>query len=332
MSNIRDEEKILSPAFLEEIKRVRSERGISIEEIAEKTNIKVAHIRAIEDGDLARLPGGPYNRAFIRSISEYLGIDTKPYERKAEPNEFIKERQVKLELGRPNASMPSKVTVIGCLFVIFVLYSLFYGPRVSKKEKVENAIETYHEQQTEKAEAAIETAKTEEQKEEIKTELQAKLTDDAALLQQIPLISPIKKETEALVNKEMVITLLALQNVKVAVKDSYGKVLLNKEMEKSEAIMLNGSDNYFMATSNIKNLEIYLDGVQIRDINKIQKQGSTYIFKSEEMVEAAEAQPIVKQIPTTKIQPAAKAPAQPEAPAAEQNADKTQNNAQGSGR
>ncbi len=344
MSNsLKDDEKILSPAFLEEIKRIRKERGISVEEIAEKTNIKVAHIRAIEDGDLNRLPGGPYNRAFIRSISEYLGIDTKPYERKAEPNEFIKERQVKLELGRPNASMPSKVTIIGCLFVIFVFYSMFYGPRASKKEKIDNAIETYHEQLTEKAEEKIELAKTEEEKDIIKTELQAKITDETGLLQQIsqtsPIkVSPIKTETESYVDKELVITLLALNNVKVAVKDVYGKVLLNRELEKSEAIMLNGAEQYFMATSNINNLEIYLDGVQIRDTSKIQKQGSTFIFRTEGMVGIAESQPIASQITTTIAQPTAAgnevkpATNEPVEKAVIKNEDQPQNNTQGTGR
>lgn len=335
MSNtLKDDEKILSPGFLEEMKRIREQRGISIEEIAEKTNIKAAYIRAIENGDLARLPGGPYNRAFIRSISEYLGIDTKPYERKPEPNEFIKERQVKLELGRPNASMPSKVTIIACLFTIFVLYSVFYGPRVSKNEKIENAVEDFKEVKIEEAEQKIEAAKTEEEKANIQAELQAKITDETGLLQKIPQdspikVSPIKMETQSYVDKELVITLLALNKVKVAVKDIYGKVLLNRELDKSEAVMLNGAEQYYMATSNINNLEIYLDGVQVRDTSKIQKQGSTYIFRTEGMVGVAESQPISAQIKTTTQPVAAKTE---EKAAATKNDDQPQNNPQGAGR
>jgi cytoskeletal protein RodZ len=178
-TNRKDEDIILSHEFLEEMKRIREQRGISIEEVAEKTNIKSSYIRAIEEGDLSRLPGGIYNRAFIRSISEFLGINTKPYERKVESDEMIKERQVRVEIGRPlNASMPSKVTIIGCLFVIFVLYSIFYGPRVSKKEQVENAIETYHEQQIEKAEEKMEATQNPQEQVAIQSELQAKITDE----------------------------------------------------------------------------------------------------------------------------------------------------------
>ena len=335
----KDEDIILSHEFLEEMKRIREQRGISIEEVAEKTNIKASYIRAIEEGDLSRLPGGIYNRAFIRSISEFLGINTKPYERKVESDEMIKERQVRVEIGRPlNASMPSKVTIIGCLFVIFVLYSIFYGPRVSKKEQVENAIETYHEQQIEKAEEKMEATQNPQEQVAIQSELQQKLSDDSDLIRQIPQISPIKKETESSISKELVITLLATKNVKVVVKDYYGKIILNKEMVASEAMMLNGSDEYYMATDNINNLEIYLDGVQIRDVNKIQKQGSAYVFKADSLVGVVEAQPFSKQA-TIKTEPITTQNSQnlsgavnPVSGASPQNANPTQNNPQGSGR
>jgi len=327
--NLKDEEKILSSSFLDEMKRIREERGISIEEIAEKTNIKTSHIRAIEEGDLARLPGGPYNRAFIRSISEYLGIDTKPYERKAEPNEFIKERRVKLELGRPNAGMPSKVTVIGCLLAIFIFYSVFYGPRVSKHERIEREIATIQEDQIKQVEAKIEIAKTEEEKALLQDDLRIKQQEDITLAKNISLLSPIKKETAEYINKELVITFVALEKVRIAVKDTYGKIILNKEMEKSEAVMLNGSEQYYMATSNINLLEIYLDGVQIKDIAKIEKQGNTFILKTEGLVDIAVNQPISGAIVTTKTNSLSPATVSIQA---ETNADNQKDNPQGKDR
>jgi hypothetical protein len=105
--------------------------------------------------------------------------------------------------------------------------------------------------------------------------------------------------------------------------------------------MLNGSEEYYMVTNNIKNLEIYLDGVQIRDAKKIERNGQAYIFKAEKLVSTAESQPIAKQIPTSAInqliQPAAATPETimkqtPTTTQATPSADTTQNNPQGSGR
>ncbi len=288
----KDEEKILSPEFLDEIKRVREQRGISIEEIAERINIKASYIKAIEEGDLARLPGGIYNKAYIKSVSEFLGINMKPYERSVEADEFIKDREVRIELGRPtNASIPTKSIIIGCIFVIFVLYSLFYGPRVSKKEQVNNAIENYTETQNKKAEEQMKATQDPQQQLAIQTDLQAKVGDPQNLIKQIPQVSPIQRDTQDYVGKELVITLLATAKNKVLVKDLYGRVIINKEMDPSEAAMINGSSQYYLMTDNINTLDIYLDGVQIKDVNKLQKNGTAYLLKADDMTNVAEAQP-----------------------------------------
>lgn len=291
MTKFKNEEKILSPDFLDEIKRIREQRGISIEEIAEKTNIKTSYIRAIEDGDLSRLPGGIYNKAFIKSISEFLGVNTKPYERKIDSDQMIKERQVKVELGRPlNASMPSKSTIIACLFLIFILYLIFYGPSQSKQQQINNAVETYKETQIEKAEEKLEATAKPEEKQAITSELQQKIADDSAILRKIPDVSPIKKDTQPILQGELVLTIMASANNKIVVKDSYGKIILNKELTPNEAVMLNGSNEYSLATSDIKTLNIYMDGAQINDIQNIPFDGNYYKFSAEQLVGITEKQ------------------------------------------
>ncbi len=335
MNSIRkDEEKILSPEFLDEIRRIREERNISIEEVAEKTNIKAAYIRAIENGDLSRLPGGVYNKAFIRSISEFLGIDMKPYERKAESDEMIKERRVRVELGRPqNASMPSKFIIIASLLGVFVVYSVYFGPRVSKQQRVERAIDNHNKKVTSDAQQAIKAATTPEQKQVAESEMQAQLSDTTALIKRIPQISPLKRETQHMVDKELVITLLASRPVKVLVKDFYGKNLLEKQMEATEATMLNGSGEYFLMASDISALEVYLDGVQIRDMNKLEKRGTAYVLRAPEIVSVAEGQTYQKAVVAEQKQPAQAEQKQEAKPAAEKkNADKPKNNTQGTDR
>ena len=62
-------------SFGERMRREREMRGITLEEIAESTKIGTRSLRALEDEDFGRLPGGIFNKGFVRSYARYLGID-----------------------------------------------------------------------------------------------------------------------------------------------------------------------------------------------------------------------------------------------------------------
>jgi hypothetical protein len=50
-------------------------RGVSLEELSSATRISTRFLTAIEKGHWEELPGGAFNRGFIRSASHYLGLD-----------------------------------------------------------------------------------------------------------------------------------------------------------------------------------------------------------------------------------------------------------------
>ena len=50
-------------------------RGISLEEIAEATKIGTRSLRALEEQDFDKLPGGIFNKGFVRAYARYLGLD-----------------------------------------------------------------------------------------------------------------------------------------------------------------------------------------------------------------------------------------------------------------
>lgn len=62
-------------SFGERLRRERELRGITIEEIAEATKIGSRSLRALEDEKFDRLPGGIFNKGFVRAYTRYLGID-----------------------------------------------------------------------------------------------------------------------------------------------------------------------------------------------------------------------------------------------------------------
>jgi cytoskeletal protein RodZ len=64
-----------STPFGEHLKREREMRGVSLEEISAATRINTRFLEAIESERWDQLPGGVFNRGFIRSIARYLGMD-----------------------------------------------------------------------------------------------------------------------------------------------------------------------------------------------------------------------------------------------------------------
>jgi cytoskeletal protein RodZ len=61
----------------EQLRLAREERGIGLREICEETRISVHYLEAIEANDYKRLPGGVFNRSFIKAYAKCVGYDER---------------------------------------------------------------------------------------------------------------------------------------------------------------------------------------------------------------------------------------------------------------
>jgi len=61
--------------FGERLKRERELREVTLEEITLATRIGPRFLEALENEDWEKLPGGVFNRGFVRSVARYLGLD-----------------------------------------------------------------------------------------------------------------------------------------------------------------------------------------------------------------------------------------------------------------
>lgn len=59
----------------EKLRQAREARGISVSEVAEQTRISALYIKSIEEDDYRTLPGGIFNKGFVKSYARYVGID-----------------------------------------------------------------------------------------------------------------------------------------------------------------------------------------------------------------------------------------------------------------
>ncbi len=72
------------------LREQRIAKGLSIEDIQNATKIRSWYIEAIEEGNLDKLPGKFYERAFIKTYADLVELDPEVYEQYLEANEPIK--------------------------------------------------------------------------------------------------------------------------------------------------------------------------------------------------------------------------------------------------
>ncbi len=65
----------MSSSLGEKLRQAREVRGISISEVAEQTRISPLYLEAIDADNYKTLPGGIFNKGFVRSYAKYVGVD-----------------------------------------------------------------------------------------------------------------------------------------------------------------------------------------------------------------------------------------------------------------
>jgi Helix-turn-helix domain/Domain of unknown function (DUF4115) len=97
-------------AFGEKLRKQREQRGISLDAISNTTKISPRMLRAIEDEHFDQLPGGVFNKGFVRAYARQVGLDEE--ETVSDYLAALRESQVQSQTilpnfrGRPENSAP----------------------------------------------------------------------------------------------------------------------------------------------------------------------------------------------------------------------------------
>src|SRR6516162_4196799 len=62
-------------SFGDRLRREREQRGISLDDVALTTKIRAGLLKALEEERFDQLPGGIFNKGFVRAYARHLGID-----------------------------------------------------------------------------------------------------------------------------------------------------------------------------------------------------------------------------------------------------------------
>jgi cytoskeletal protein RodZ len=125
------------------LRLARERRGISLAQIAATTKISVAVLEALERNDIAKLPGGIFSRAFVRSYAAEVGLDpnvtvqefvewfhTEPV-RSDDIVTTIPEEESSFESQQRIARVVFLLVLISLPLIGVVLYFTLRGPRAA---------------------------------------------------------------------------------------------------------------------------------------------------------------------------------------------------------
>ena len=63
------------PSFGEKLRREREKRSITLDQISQSTKIGTRMLQALEEDRFSQLPGGIFNKGFVRAYAHHLGLD-----------------------------------------------------------------------------------------------------------------------------------------------------------------------------------------------------------------------------------------------------------------
>ena len=111
-----------------DLKSEREKRQIGLSQIAEATRISSRHLESLEEGRYGDLPGGIYNRAFLKAYCQHLGLDTQAVLERYD-SEVSEPSEKPLEPTTTSYQLDSRLSPIATWTVVFLFSatSLFLG-------------------------------------------------------------------------------------------------------------------------------------------------------------------------------------------------------------
>src|SRR5882762_1827104 len=107
-------------------KQARESKGIPLDQIAAETRISTRFLQAIEDEEFNLLPGGIFNRGFVRTYAEKLGLDADQavaiYERLTVLREPVELPTAPPVLREKNSRHLYPLAIGGLILLIIVFY------------------------------------------------------------------------------------------------------------------------------------------------------------------------------------------------------------------
>ena len=137
------------------LRGARESRGLSLREISDQTRISRRYLEAIEADDYKNLPGGIFNRSFVKAFSKAVGFDEaqaiKAYERTAraqgEPDDVPTSRQTShIYMDGSDQARSPLLTIVLSILILAVIslgaYALLHWYQRRNESRAQPAANT----------------------------------------------------------------------------------------------------------------------------------------------------------------------------------------------
>lgn len=115
------------------LKEAREEAGYTVEEVAEKLNIRKQYIICLEEGNFEGIPGKVYVEGYTKMYTEFLGIEA--------PNKIAQNVMQTSEVNINNNQKVKRKYVVFFSAMILILVILIYSMIKSSKVQVVEVVE-----------------------------------------------------------------------------------------------------------------------------------------------------------------------------------------------
>ena len=113
--------------FGERLKRERELREVTLEEITSATRIGPRFLEALENEEWEKLPGGVFNRGFVRSVARYLGLDEENFLAEYDLAHGPIVQPVQEHSANHFSSRPKWIPFVAFLVFVFVVGAIVTG-------------------------------------------------------------------------------------------------------------------------------------------------------------------------------------------------------------
>jgi len=105
------------------LRESREALGLDIYTVADNIRVRAKYLAAIEDGNLADLPGKAYIKAYILSYADYLRLDRKLISQAVEALDSAKQT-MRVQFMAPTSinNSPGRNVLLASLGMVFILY------------------------------------------------------------------------------------------------------------------------------------------------------------------------------------------------------------------
>ncbi len=251
-----------------QLKKVREQHNVSLQDVSDYLNIRKTILMAIEQGDRTKMPEAVYSVGFVKSYAQYLGLDTtllvNRFKQEIGQKDMPRVAVHDIETPHPFLTILDKglpdIKVLGVATAIFILLVLIIS-WIFSDDDVEAVInepqeitDVFNAEQIRAAGIDIDL--------DFKEKASALVVTQDAVIEVSN--STLKEaadsgKTYGAQKSDARVYIKAVQNSWTEIKDENGKTLLSRVLKPGDTYQVSPEGQAILTTGNAGGLEIYID-------------------------------------------------------------------------